>query len=76
MKINVKIGVLPRNKRFKLFVGYSVFMGKINNIDEHITRPLGFKKPKVSFCGKFKGLGEFKREDQIDRFDTEYKKKK
>lgn len=26
------------------------------------------KKPRQSYFGKFKGLGEFKRTDQIDRF--------
>ena len=36
--------------------------------DETINRMIGkIKKPKQSYFGKFKGLGEFKREE-IDRF--------
>jgi len=36
--------------------------------DETITKMIGkIKRPRKSYFGKFKGLGEFKREE-IDRF--------
>jgi len=43
---------------------------KASNFDDTIKKMIGkLKIPKKSLFGAFPGVGEFKRTDQIDRFD-------